>query len=470
MQIRLRTLLWTGCAIAAIAIAPALWASGIVQSAYNLVLSAGSAVTPRTTMNFVSGCTAADNAGANRTDVTCSGGTGITALTGDVTASGTGSVAATVAGLKNVLFCTGYTPTNGQFVQYTTGSSPNPCYTSNTASGGGGSGGGWSGWSGLPLTFVTNATQFSAPVGGALTSTTESVVQLKASTTATISGLQVSISAALGVSATLAVTLRDGGVSQALTCTTASGGTSCSDTTHSVSVNQGDLISFQLVSGGSVTAGLPQIEIQYSVLSGTGSFSAIVPYYSDGVHKIVAATGYIATTPSGSPTWINSVTPTVTTGANGNLQFTGTGHYWATSAGTTSAEAELLLQSTATGEAAGVWLQDQTNNLIYEWTVQSGDGTHGFVVLVLNSYSYNGTGNPAFSANLYEQFAVAQGVYHLKAVKSGGTASFQMSLDGGATFGTITTHSIGTVNNGGYSGVGTGSAAFFANILSILVS
>ena len=138
-------------------------------------------------------------------------------------------------------------------------------------SGGGGSGGGVSGWSGLPITFVSTATQYAPPVGGALTSATESTVQLKASAAATITGLQVSITAQLGASATLAVTLRDAGVSTALTCTTASGGTTCTDTTHSVNVAQGDLLSFLLAAGGTVTAGLPQVEISVAVgTSGVG--------------------------------------------------------------------------------------------------------------------------------------------------------------------------------------------------------
>ena len=51
-------------------------------------------------------------------------------LSGDATTSGSNAV--TVAGLKGVPFCTGFTPTNGQLVQYTTGGSPNPCYTSAT--------------------------------------------------------------------------------------------------------------------------------------------------------------------------------------------------------------------------------------------------------------------------------------------------------------------------------------------------
>lgn len=67
------------------------------------------------------------------------GGSGITALTQDVSASGSGSVAATVQGIETVPFCSAYSPSNGQFVEYTTGGSPNPCYSS--ASGGGGGGG-----------------------------------------------------------------------------------------------------------------------------------------------------------------------------------------------------------------------------------------------------------------------------------------------------------------------------------------
>jgi hypothetical protein len=71
--------------------------------------------------------------------VVLGGGSGITQLTGDVAAgAGSGSQAATVQGLKSVPFCTGFTPTNGQQIQYTTASTPNPCYTAATPSGGGG--------------------------------------------------------------------------------------------------------------------------------------------------------------------------------------------------------------------------------------------------------------------------------------------------------------------------------------------
>jgi hypothetical protein len=90
--------------------------------------------------SFVSGNCQQYDANGNTIDAgsPCGGiGAGITQLTQDVLAGpGSGSVAATVAGINAVPLCTGFTPTNGQFLQYTTGLSPNPCYTA--AAGGGG--------------------------------------------------------------------------------------------------------------------------------------------------------------------------------------------------------------------------------------------------------------------------------------------------------------------------------------------
>ena len=78
-------------------------------------------------------------AGTSAAAGTGGGGGGTTCITGDVTAgSGSGCLSATVVGLESVPFCAGYTPTNGQFVQYTTGGSPNPCYSA--AAGGSSSG------------------------------------------------------------------------------------------------------------------------------------------------------------------------------------------------------------------------------------------------------------------------------------------------------------------------------------------
>lgn len=54
------------------------------------------------------------------------------ALTGDVTNTA-GTLATTVGGLKGVPFCTGFTPTAGQMIIYTTSNTPNPCYAAVTA-------------------------------------------------------------------------------------------------------------------------------------------------------------------------------------------------------------------------------------------------------------------------------------------------------------------------------------------------
>ena len=67
----------------------------------------------------------------------CGSSLGITALVGDVAAVGPGVATATVQGIEGVPFCTGYTPTNGEFVEYTTGGSPSPCYSAASASAGG---------------------------------------------------------------------------------------------------------------------------------------------------------------------------------------------------------------------------------------------------------------------------------------------------------------------------------------------
>ena len=56
------------------------------------------------------------------------GGGTFVQLSGDASSTATGG-ATVVNGLKGVPFCTGYTPTNGQMVEYTTALSPNPCYT-----------------------------------------------------------------------------------------------------------------------------------------------------------------------------------------------------------------------------------------------------------------------------------------------------------------------------------------------------
>jgi hypothetical protein len=188
---------------------------------------------------------------------------------------------------------------------------------------GGLGGGGTSGWSGITLSLLATATQYTAPVGGALTSGTETVVSLAAQASATISGLTVTLSASLGTGTTLAVTLDDGTANPtALTCTTSSGGTSCSDVTHSVNVTAGDLLAFKIVASGTVTAATPQLEIGYAVgTSGVGvtAVTATAPLTSSG-----GATPNISATYQGNGAKVQASTGTTVTNdavkydANGN--------------------------------------------------------------------------------------------------------------------------------------------------------
>lgn len=323
--------------------------SGITQSAYNLIESGGSALTMRTTINCGSGLTCVDNAGSNRTDISASGGGGgITALTQDVAASGSGSVAATVQGIDTVPLCGGYAPTNGQFLEYTTGGSPNPCYSS-------GAGG------------------------------------------------------------------------------------------------------------------------------GSGTFSAAPPYFYDGTHYYVAWDGYQATKPTSSPTWINSVTPgTAGAGANGDYIFSGTGSYWAETAGTTSVEADFSAVGDAVGQTpdVGIWAWDSSNNIIYvcaaRYPTQLTGSTNAYAAYtVMDSYSYNGSGNPAFSSTIFPSGtnqAIGTGGgnrWHFKLSKAASTLTCAISLDGGGNYTTLATHAVGTISDLGYTGGGGGE---IVDIFSLVVN
>jgi len=183
--------------------------------------------------------------------------------------------------------------------------------------------------------------------------------------------------------------------------------------------------------------------------------------------------GFTATRPSSSPSWINSVAPgTVTAGTNGDLLIAGSGNFWASSTATATVEAEFYwVTSQNTGSSstpfAGVWLYDSTNSIIWAWevSVQTNAATTGSTTIGLNKYTYSGTGNPAFSAAPVT-YVLPNGAspLHLKISKSGSTLSLLISLDGGGTYFTYgQTESVGTISNGGYVSVG----AVSMTILSI---
>lgn len=91
------------------------------------------------------------------------------ALNGDVSTPG-GSLTSTVVGLNNVPFCSGYSPTTGQAVEYITSGSPNPCYSSITITGGGNVSS-----SGTPAQFQIPVWVSSTTIGGIAPSATVGV-------------------------------------------------------------------------------------------------------------------------------------------------------------------------------------------------------------------------------------------------------------------------------------------------------
>ena len=103
-----------------------------------------------------------------------------------------------------------------------------------------------------------------------------------------------------------------------------------------------------ITQGTTVTAGPPYVEL------GT-------TFYSQS--------WYAVTKPSSSPSWINSVAPSVTAGANGDVVLTSTsgGPFFAEVSGSASAEAEFTCHVTQTAGAGycGLWAYDSTSSKIY---------------------------------------------------------------------------------------------------------
>ena len=184
------------------------------------------------------------------------GGGGITCLTGDVDAgSGSGCTSATVVGIDSVPLCSGFAPSNGLFLQYTTGSSPNPCYTAAAAGGGGGTGGttGMTVYSGLAGVALSGTVFF--PVGGgSAANATEATVETYQGTGGNVSGFGARLGSALGTGASVVLTWRNNGSNQSLSCTITNPATTCSDTGDTFSFASGDALDIQAVFTGSIIA------------------------------------------------------------------------------------------------------------------------------------------------------------------------------------------------------------------------
>lgn len=136
-------------------------------------------------------------------------------------------------------------------------------------------GGGITVYSGTGLTVTANTYYF--PIGGGGTpSTTETNVDVDSPSAATITNFYAQQSVAIGAGNTAVYTWRKAGVSQSVTCTISGAvATSCSDTTHSFSVSQGDLLTVQLVTTGTIIV-TPNITMaaQFGNITATGTVNS----------------------------------------------------------------------------------------------------------------------------------------------------------------------------------------------------
>ena len=232
-----------------------VFGSVIQPPSYNTVLNNTTPLTKRTNLNLVnSGCT--DNAGTSSTDCT------LAKLT----------VVANVGALPTMNCNPGdlaivNAAALGQQIYENSGSGA--CTWTQQAGAGGGSGG-VSTYSNTTQTFAAGTVFLPAGGGGAFNAT-EAAVQVGSPAAATITNMFVQVSTALPGATSLAFTWRKNGASQTVTCTVPAAGTTCSDTTHSFAVVQGDLVDIQVVVTGAVGAETVQILSQYGTTGSNGT-------------------------------------------------------------------------------------------------------------------------------------------------------------------------------------------------------
>lgn len=340
--------------------------------------------------------------------------------------------------------------------------------TTNSGGGGGTAGGGVLGYSATGLVLPTAGTTFIAPIGGALASTTEANVTANAPAAAAISNMYVVISTPPGTGNAIVFTYRAAGSSKPVTCAISGAtATSCQDTTHSFTPVVGDALAIQIVTTGTVIIA-PNIKIitEYGVTGGAGgSFTAAPPYISDGTNFFVAYNMATATKPT-APTFLNGVgCSSTTTGANGDLilQNASTIVCFGGYTATTSVEADLKLLPSGGAVAGGVWIWDSTNNILYAWMLFPA-GPSSAPSLTLFTYTYNGTGNPGFSA--FTQVGATDTAAHIKASLSGTTLTFAASANGGGNFTPyLTVTGIGTISKAGIEMDGQGALDVYSLVV-----
>jgi hypothetical protein len=204
-----------------------------------------------------------------------------------------------VVGIDAVPLCSGFAPSNGQFLKYTTGGSPNPCYSA-AAGGGSSSATGLTVYSGLAGISLSGATIFFPIGGGSLASATEANVNTFQGTGGTVAGFGADISAALGTTVvtpnSVVLTWRKNGSSQTVTCTITNPATTCSDTTHSFAFSAGDALDIQAVFTGTIAAA-PIWVMNAGVSSSIGSsgLTLVEQHTASGVSELDFTTGITGT-------------------------------------------------------------------------------------------------------------------------------------------------------------------------------
>jgi len=221
-------------------------------------------------------------------------------------------------------------------------------------------------------------------------------------------------------------------------------------------------------SGGTYTIDLFPSEIR---AGGGGGITFAPPYLFNGTNYYVAGTGYQATLPPASPSWINGVAPniTATAGPNGDYVAVTTGANWQTQSCSTSVEAEFAPVSGSFSNAQdwGIWMYDSTNSIIWEFMASNHSGVPEIQV---NEWSYSGSGNPSYvstvSPSPFSQ-PPFQALPHFKISVAAGTATFAASANGGGTFATLQTESVGTISQCGFDIVGASSNPTMIDVYSL---
>lgn len=161
--------------------------------------------------------------------------------------------------------------------------------------------------------------------------------------------------------------------------------------------------------------------------------------------------------------------PTCTNGTNGNVVLSSTAattNYWSKISLSSSIDIDFRQLCAAVGTNncnGGIWIHDNTNGLVWSLSWQQGNASLSTATLQIGEYNCTstcpGSVAPSFVSSVVYQGAEWFGSsIHLKLSVSGTILSYLVSTDGGATYQTIGTQTVGTIDFGGiafYSGLGT---------------